>query len=100
MTRSITKTAAISVAALALPLSLGACAENYAGEGAAVGALGGAAIGAITGGSVAEGAAIGAAVGGAAGYFIDKNDRCDGYDRRGRLDDDCYGTRGYPARRP
>lgn len=100
MTLSYSKTVLISAAAVALPLSLSACADNYAGEGAAVGALGGAAVGAMTGGGVAEGAAVGAAVGGAAGYFIDKNDRCDGYDRRGRLDADCYGTRGYPARRP
>ena len=55
-------------------VSLSACAENYA----------------------IEGAAIGAAAGAAGGYFIDKNDGCDGYDRNGRLDDDCYGTRGYP----
>ena len=88
----------VPVAAAAL--SLGACADNYAGEGALGGAAAGAAIGAITGGDAVEGAAIGAAVGGAAGYFIDKNDGCDGYDRNGRLDDDCYGTRGYPRYRP
>jgi len=76
--------------------SLTACAQNYAAEGAGAGAAAGAAIGAITGGNVLEGAAIGAAAGAAGGYFIDKNDGCDGYDRNGRLDDDCYGTRGYP----
>lgn len=87
------------ILAPALALSLGACAQNYAGEGAVAGALGGAAIGAVTGKDVGEAAAVGAAVGAAAGYFIDKNDRCDGYDRRGRLDDDCYGRPGYPSRR-
>ena len=77
-------------------ISLSACAGNYAAEGAGAGAAAGAAIGAITGGDVLEGAAIGAAVGAAGGYFIDKNDGCDGYDRDGRLDDDCYGREGYP----
>ena len=77
-------------------LSLSACAENYAAEGAGAGAAAGAAIGALTGGDVVEGAAIGAAAGAAAGYFIDKDDGCDGYDRNGRPDDDCYGLRGYP----
>jgi hypothetical protein len=77
-------------------LSLTACAENYAVEGAGAGAAAGAAVGAITGGDVVEGAAIGAAAGAAAGYFIDKDDGCDGYDRNGRLDDDCYGLPGYP----
>ena len=90
----------IAAVATASALSLGACADNYAGEGAAAGAAAGAAIGAITGGDVLEGAAIGGAVGAAAGYFVDRNDGCDGYDSRGRLDDDCYGTYGYPARRP
>ena len=80
----------------AAAISLSACAENYAVEGAGAGAAAGAAIGAITGGDVLQGAAIGAAAGAAGGYFIDKNDGCDGYDRDGRLDDDCYGTQGYP----
>lgn len=83
-----------------LAMGTAACADNYAGEGAIAGALGGAAVGAISGGNALEGAAAGAAVGAAAGYFIDKNDGCDGYDRRGRLDDDCYGLPGYPERRP
>ncbi len=83
-----------------IALSLSACASNYAAEGAGLGALGGAAVGAISGGDVVAGAAIGAAAGAAAGYFVDKDKRCNGYDRRGRLDDDCYGTRGYPVRRP
>lgn len=81
----------------AAALALGGCASNYAGEGALGGAAAGAAIGAITGGDVATGAAIGAAAGAAAGYFIDKDKKCDGYDRNGRLDDDCYGTEGYPV---
>ncbi|WP_373492353.1 YMGG-like glycine zipper-containing protein [Parasphingorhabdus sp.] len=79
-------------------ISLSACAQNYAAEGAGAGAAAGAAVGAITGGDVLEGAAIGAAAGAAAGYFIDKNGRCDGYDNRGRLDYDCYGKPGYPSR--
>lgn len=79
-------------------LSLSACAENYAAEGAGLGAVAGAAIGAVTGGDVLTGAAVGAAAGGAAGYFVDKDDGCSGYDSRGRLDDDCYGTQGYPVR--
>jgi len=91
----ITRTKQAAMAAAAA-LSLTACAENYAAEGAGAGAAAGAAIGAITGGNVVEGAAIGAAAGAAAGYFIDKDNRCDGYDRNGRLDDDCYGLRGYP----
>jgi len=78
-------------------LSLGACAENYAAEGAGLGAAAGAGIAAVTGGDVLTGAAVGAAAGGVAGYFVDRNDRCDGYDRNGKLDDDCYGTEGYPV---
>ncbi len=81
-------------------LALGGCASNYAGEGAAAGGAIGAATSAVTGGDILEGAAVGAAAGGAIGYFIDKDNRCDGYDRNGRLDDDCYGQRGYPRNRP
>lgn len=77
-------------------LALGGCESNYAAEGALAGGAVGAGVGALTG-DIATGAAIGAAAGAAGGYFIDKNDGCDGYDRHGRLDDDCYGTRGYPA---
>ena len=65
----ITRTKQFALAATAA-ISLTACAENYAVEGAGAGAAG--------------------------GYFIDKNDGCDGYDRNGKLDDDCYGLRGYP----
>jgi hypothetical protein len=78
-------------------LSLSACAENYAAEGAGLGAAAGAGIAAVTGGDVLAGAAVGAAAGGAAGYFVDRDDRCNGYDRNGKLDDDCYGTEGYPV---
>lgn len=87
----------LAPALLGSALSLGACAENYAAEGALAGGAVGAGVAAATGGDLATGAAVGAAAGGAAGYFVDKDDGCDGYDSRGRLDDDCYGTRGYPA---
>lgn len=84
--------------ALALStLSLGACAENYAAEGGLAGAAAGAGIAAVTGGDIGRYALAGAAAGGLAGYFVDKNDGCDGYDRNGYLDEDCFGTRGYPA---
>ena len=84
--------------ALALStLSLGACAENYAAEGGLAGAAAGAGVAAVTGGDIATYALAGAAAGGLAGYFVDKNDGCDGYGRDGYLDDDCFGTRGYPA---
>ena len=79
--------------AMALALPLAACADNRLVEGAAIGAAGGAVVGAIDGNdgiSVGEGAAAGAAVGGAVGYFIDDDGDCDGYDRQGRYDRDCY----------
>jgi len=78
-------------------LALGGCAGNYAGEGALAGAAVGAGVSAVTGADLGTAAAVGAAAGSAAGYFIDKDDKCDGYDRDGRLDDDCYGTAGYPV---
>ncbi len=77
-------------------LGLGACADNYAVEGAAAGAVAGAAGAALLGGDIETFALAGAAAGGLAGYFVDKDDGCDGYDRNGYLDDDCFGTRGYP----
>ncbi len=92
ISKKLTIVATASISAL----SLSACAGNYAAEGAGVGAAAGAAVGAITGGDILTGAAIGAAAGAAGGYFIDKNDSCDGYND-GRLDDDCYGIEGYPA---
>ena len=86
--------------ALASAASLSACAENYAAEGALAGAALGAGVGAVTDADIATSAAIGAAAGGAAGYFVDRDEDCDGYNREGVLDDDCYGTRGYPLGRP
>jgi len=65
-------------------LSLGACADNYAVEGAAVGAAAGAGISAATGGDVGTGAAIGAAAGGAGGYLVKKDGKCYRRDRDGR----------------
>ena len=83
--------------ALALStLPLGACAQNYAAEGGLAGAAAGAGIAAITGADIQTYALAGAAAGALAGYFVDKNDGCDGYDRNGYLDDDCFGTSGYP----
>lgn len=78
-------------------LGLGACAENYAVEGAVAGAAAGAGLAAITGADIATYALAGAAAGGLAGYFVDKNEYCDGYNGDRYLDDDCFGTRGYPA---
>ncbi|MCX9146226.1 YMGG-like glycine zipper-containing protein [Erythrobacter sp. WG] len=70
---------------LTASLSLGACASNYAGEGALAGAAAGAAVGAVTGGDIGTGAAIGAAAGAAGGTLIRKNDgRCYRVDNRGR----------------
>ncbi|WP_305096044.1 glycine zipper domain-containing protein [Croceibacterium aestuarii] len=78
-------------------LTLGACANNYAAEGALGGAAAGAGLAALTGADIKTYALAGAAAGGLAGYFVDKNDGCDGYNSNGYLDDDCFGTRGYPA---
>ncbi|GAB5347572.1 hypothetical protein [Alteriqipengyuania sp. 357] len=88
---------ALILVAMISALSLSACAENYSAEGGIGGAAVGAGIAAITGGDVARYALAGAAAGALAGYFVDKNDNCDGYDRDGYLDEDCFGTRGYPA---
>ena len=74
----------------AASLSLGACAQNYAVEGAAAGAAAGAGLGAILGDDITTYALAGAAIGGVVGYAKDKNDRCDGYYGDGRyIDDDC-----------
>ena len=71
-------------------LGLGACAQNYAVEGAAVGAAAGAGLAAITDGDIETYALAGAAIGGVVGYAKDKNDTCDGYYGDGRyVDDDC-----------
>ncbi len=93
------KAATTALAAISM-MGMTACAGNYAGEGAAVGAAGGAIVGAVTGGDVLEGAAVGAAAGAVVGYFVDKDNNCNGYNRDGRLDDDCYGRDGYPRDRP
>ncbi len=83
--------------ALALgALSLGGCAQNYAAEGGLAGAAAGAGLAAITRADIKTYALAGAAAGALAGYFVDKNSGCDGYDRNGYLDDDCFGTSGYP----
>jgi osmotically inducible lipoprotein OsmB len=62
----------IAPALLGSALALGACAENYAVEGAVAGAAAGAGIAAVTGGEIDEGAAIGAAAGGIGGALIRK----------------------------
>lgn len=77
----------MAVALLGSALTLGACASNYAGEGAVAGAAVGAGVGLVTGGDVAEGAAIGAAAGAVGGALIRKDGKCyrrdrDGYEYR------------------
>ena len=86
----------LAPALLGSALTLGACAENYAAEGALGGAALGAGVAAVTGGDIRTYALAGAAAGGLAGYFVDKDEGCNGYDRNGYLDDDCFGTEGYP----
>lgn len=74
----------IATLILGSAVSLGGCARNYTGEGAALGAAVGAGIGAATGGDIATGAAIGGAVGAAGGSQIRKDgDRCYARDRNG-----------------
>ncbi len=90
------KTLMTSAALAASTLTLGACAENYAVEGGLAGAAAGAGVAAVTGGDIETYALAGAAAGGLAGYFVDKNDDCDGYGRNGYLDEDCFGRSGYP----
>jgi len=88
----------LSASMLALgTLSLGACSDNYAVEGGLAGAAAGAGVAAVTGGDIETYALAGAAAGGLAGYFVDKDDDCDGYGDDGYLDDDCFGRQGYPA---
>lgn len=92
------KTKILLAPALAMSaLSLSACAENYAAEGAGIGAAAGAGLAVLTGENIVTYALAGAAAGGLAGYFVDRNDRCDGYADNGYLDDDCFGTAGYPV---
>ena len=85
------KTKLLLAPALAMStLTLGACAENYAAEGAGLGAVAGAGLAAVTGEDITTYALAGAAIGGVVGYFKDKNDDCDGYYDNGRdVDDDC-----------
>ena len=78
-------------AVLGSALALGACASNYAGEGALGGAAVGAGVGALTGGNVAQGAAIGAAAGAIGGALIKEDGKCyrrdrDGYEYQVRCD--------------
>ena len=87
----------IAPVAMVSALALTGCAENYAAEGGLAGAAAGAGIAAITGGDIATYALAGAAAGGLAGYFVDKDGDCDGYNSNRYLDDDCFGTAGYPA---
>lgn len=71
-------------------LGLGACAQNYAVEGAAAGAAAGAGLGLLLGDDIETYALAGAAIGGVVGYAKDKDDDCDGYYGDGRyVDDDC-----------
>jgi osmotically inducible lipoprotein OsmB len=65
-------------------LALGACAQNYAAEGALAGAAVGAGAAAVTDGNVGTGAAIGAAAGAVGGALIRKDGRCYRQDRYGR----------------
>lgn len=83
-----------ALAMAALPLA--GCADNYAAEGALGGAAVGAGVAAATGRDIKTYALAGALAGGAVGYFVDKNDDCDGYNNDRYLDDDCFGTSGYP----
>jgi hypothetical protein len=80
----MTKRLKFAVIGAASTLMLGACANNFAGEGALGGAAAGAAASAATGGNLATGAAVGAAVGGVGGSLIRKNGRCYRVDNRGR----------------
>ncbi len=92
------KTKMMIAPALALSsLSLAGCAENYAAEGAGLGAAAGAGLAVLTGEDIVTYALAGAAAGGLAGYFVDKDDDCDGYNDDRYLDDDCFGTSGYPV---
>tara|TARA_Y100000296_G_scaffold26031_1_gene30604 strand:- start:1101 stop:1397 length:297 start_codon:yes stop_codon:yes gene_type:complete len=80
----------LAPALVASSLGLGACAQNYAVEGAAAGAAAGAGLSALLGEDLETYALAGAAIGGVIGYVSDKNDYCDGYYGDGRyVDDDC-----------
>ena len=80
----------LAPALVASSLCLGACAQNYAVEGAAAGAAAGAGLSALLGEDLETYALAGAAIGGGIGYVNDKDDDCDGYYGDGRyVDDDC-----------
>jgi len=67
-----------------LSLSLAACADNYAAEGAGIGAVAGAAVGAVSGGDILTGAAVGGAAGAVGGALIERDGQCYRRDRDGR----------------
>ncbi|KZY21520.1 hypothetical protein A3727_23085, partial [Erythrobacter sp. HI0038] len=69
----------LAPALVASSLGLGACAQNYAVEGAAAGAAAGAGLSALLGEDLETYALAGAAIGGVIGYVNDKDDDCDGY---------------------
>ena len=73
----------LAIALLGSSLTLGACASNYAGEGALAGGAVGAGVGLITGEDVGEAAAIGAAAGAVGGALIKKDGKCYRRDRNG-----------------
>lgn len=81
----------MTISLLAIPLlGLSACADNYAVEGAAVGAGAGAILGASTGMDDETAAGVGAAAGAVIGSQMKKdNDNICEHDRNGRPDDDC-----------
>ncbi len=80
----------LAPALLASSLGLGACAQDYADEGAAAGAAAGAGLSALLGEDLETYALAGAAIGGVIGYVSDKDDDCDGYYGDGlHVDDDC-----------
>jgi len=80
----MTKRILITPALLGSILALGACADNYALEGAAIGAAAGAGGGAGTGSDIGTSAAVGAAAGGVGGALIEKDGRCYRRDSNGR----------------
>ncbi len=90
------KNVLIATALIASSIGLSACSENYAVEGGLAGAAAGAGLAAVTGEDLETYALAGAAAGGLAGYFVDKDDDCDGYGNNGYLDEDCFGEEGYP----
>jgi osmotically inducible lipoprotein OsmB len=74
----------LAPALLGSALALGACAQNYAAEGALAGAAIGGVVGATSEADFARSAAIGAAAGAAAGALVRKDGRCYRVDQYGR----------------